>query len=40
LKESSAVLDTILAAVERRLDREVTAVDLRFVGSSGYGEPR
>ena len=40
LKEGNAVLDTILAAVEGRLDREVMAVDLRFVGATGYGEPR
>jgi very-short-patch-repair endonuclease len=40
LKESSAVLDTILAAMEGRLDREVVASDLRFVGAAGYGEPR
>jgi very-short-patch-repair endonuclease len=40
LKESSAVLDTILAAIEGRLDRTVSAVDLRFVGAAGYGESR
>jgi len=40
LKEHSAVLDTILAAIEGRLDREVTAFDLRFVGATGYGAPR
>jgi very-short-patch-repair endonuclease len=38
LKECDAVLDTILAAVEGRLDRKVLAVDLRFIGAAGYGE--
>jgi very-short-patch-repair endonuclease len=40
LKERSAVLDTNLAAAEGRLDRDVLAADLRFVGAAGYGEPR
>ena len=40
LKERSAVLDTILAAVDGRLDRNVRAADLQFIGAAGYGEPR
>jgi very-short-patch-repair endonuclease len=38
LKDCDAVLDTILAAVEGRLDGNVSAVDLRFIGTAGYGE--
>ncbi|KAA3451947.1 hypothetical protein C7I87_04775 [Mesorhizobium sp. SARCC-RB16n] len=38
LKERDAVLETILAAIERRLDRHVETNDLRFLAAEGYGE--
>ena len=38
LKDGNAVLETILAAVEGRLDRNVSAVDLRFISAAGNGE--
>jgi very-short-patch-repair endonuclease len=37
LKECEQVLETILAAIEGRLDRVVSAFDLRFVAAAGYG---
>lgn len=37
LKEREAVLETILAAVEGRLDRWIEAPDLRFKAAAGYG---
>ncbi len=40
LKEGDAMLETILAAVEGRLDRNISAADLRFIGAAGYGEAR
>ncbi len=38
LRERGSVLDTLLAALEGRLDRHVEAADLRFVAAAGYGE--
>ncbi|MEO5325694.1 DUF559 domain-containing protein [Mesorhizobium sp. CC13] len=43
LKEREPVVETILAALEGRLDPEIIATDLRFVaaaGYAGYGEKR
>jgi very-short-patch-repair endonuclease len=37
LKECEQVLETILAAIEGRLEREVSAFDLRFVSAADYG---
>ncbi|MET3592185.1 very-short-patch-repair endonuclease [Mesorhizobium shonense] len=38
LKEREAVLETILAAVEQRLERHIDTHDLRFFAAEGYGE--
>ena len=38
LKERDAVLETILAAIEQRLDRHIQTNDLRFIAAKGYGE--
>jgi very-short-patch-repair endonuclease len=38
LKEKDAVFETISAALERRLDCDIAAPDLRFVASRGYRE--
>ncbi|TPL48762.1 DUF559 domain-containing protein [Mesorhizobium sp. B2-4-4] len=38
LKERDAVLETILAAIERRLDRHIETNNLRFIAAKGYGE--
>ncbi|TSE12759.1 DUF559 domain-containing protein [Mesorhizobium intechi] len=38
LKDRNAVLETILAAIEQRLDRHIETNDLRFVAAKGYGE--
>jgi very-short-patch-repair endonuclease len=38
LREREAVLETILAALEFRLDCEIVASDLRFVASQEYRE--
>ena len=38
LKDREAVLDTILAAIEGRLDRNIETHELRFVAADGYGE--
>ncbi len=38
LREKEAVLETILAAVEHRLDCDVAASDLRFIASQEYRE--
>jgi len=40
LKDGNAVLETILAAVEGRLDRNVSTADLRFISAAGNGEVR
>ncbi|PWK63838.1 DUF559 domain-containing protein [Aminobacter sp. AP02] len=40
LKERESVMDTILAALEGRLEKQVDAVDLRFLAAAGYGEQR
>jgi very-short-patch-repair endonuclease len=37
-KDREAVLDTILAAIEGRLDRNIETHELRFVAAHGYGE--
>ncbi|MER8405737.1 endonuclease domain-containing protein [Mesorhizobium sp. M0185] len=38
LKDREAVLETILAAIEGRLERHIETHDLRFVTAKGYGE--
>ncbi|TRC91323.1 DUF559 domain-containing protein [Mesorhizobium sp. WSM4303] len=38
LKDRDAVLETILAALEQRLDRRIETYDVRFVAAEGYGE--
>ncbi|MBZ9678398.1 endonuclease domain-containing protein [Mesorhizobium sp. ES1-1] len=38
LNDRQAVLDTILAAIEGRLDRNIDTHELRFVAADGYGE--
>jgi very-short-patch-repair endonuclease len=38
LKERNEVLETILAAVECRLDRLIETHELRFIAADGYGE--
>ncbi|MGX5803818.1 endonuclease domain-containing protein [Bradyrhizobium sp. Arg314] len=40
LKAQEEVLETILAAVEGRLDRRIETHELRFIAAQGYGEPR
>lgn len=40
LKERESVMDTILAALEGRLPKQVDAVDLRFLAAGRYGELR
>ncbi|MBN9216396.1 MAG: DUF559 domain-containing protein [Mesorhizobium sp.] len=40
LKMREDVLETILAAVEGRLDRHIEAHDLRFFAAESYGETR
>ncbi|RWO43337.1 MAG: endonuclease domain-containing protein [Mesorhizobium sp.] len=39
LKDREEVLETILAAVEGRLDRHIETHELRFFAAKGYGEP-
>ncbi|MER8425849.1 MULTISPECIES: endonuclease domain-containing protein [unclassified Mesorhizobium] len=38
LKEREAVLETVVAAIEGRLERHIETRDLRFVAAKGYGE--
>jgi len=38
LKDREEVLETILAAIEGRLERHIETHDLRFVAAKGYGE--
>ncbi|MER8862478.1 endonuclease domain-containing protein [Mesorhizobium sp. M0751] len=38
LKEREAVLETVVAAIEGRLERHIETHDLRFVAAKGYGE--
>jgi hypothetical protein len=38
LKDREEVLETILAALEGRLERRIETHDLRFVAAKGYGE--
>ncbi|MET2830608.1 endonuclease domain-containing protein [Mesorhizobium shangrilense] len=38
LKDREAVLETILAAIEGRLERHIETHDLRFFAAKGYGE--
>ncbi|RUX02680.1 DUF559 domain-containing protein [Mesorhizobium sp. M00.F.Ca.ET.151.01.1.1] len=38
LKERDAVLETILAAIEQRLDRHIETSELRFIAARSYGE--
>ncbi|WP_419697130.1 endonuclease domain-containing protein [Mesorhizobium muleiense] len=38
LKDREEVLETILAAIEGRLERRIETHDLRFVAAKGYGE--
>ncbi|WP_292170388.1 DUF559 domain-containing protein, partial [Mesorhizobium sp.] len=38
LKDRDAVLDTVLAAIDQRLDRHIETHDLRFISAKGYGE--
>ena len=38
LKERDAVLETILAAIEQRLDRHIETSELRFIAAKSYGE--
>ncbi|MBZ9740266.1 MULTISPECIES: endonuclease domain-containing protein [unclassified Mesorhizobium] len=38
LKDREAVLETILAAIEQRLDRNIDTHELRFIAAEGYGE--
>ncbi|PBC01318.1 DUF559 domain-containing protein [Mesorhizobium sp. WSM3860] len=38
LKKRDEVLETILAAIECRLDRLIETHELRFIAASGYGE--
>ncbi|TJW36990.1 MAG: DUF559 domain-containing protein, partial [Mesorhizobium sp.] len=38
LKEREEVLETILAAIEGRLECRIETHDLRFVAAKGYGE--
>ncbi|MCZ8544607.1 DUF559 domain-containing protein [Mesorhizobium qingshengii] len=39
LKDRDEVLETILAAIEGRLERLIETHELRFVAARGYGEP-
>ena len=38
LKDREAVLGTILAAIEGRLERQIETHELRFMAAEGYGE--
>ncbi|MER9233219.1 DUF559 domain-containing protein [Mesorhizobium sp. M0622] len=38
LKDREEVLETVLAAIEGRLERHIETHDLRFVAAKGYGE--
>ncbi|TPK91435.1 DUF559 domain-containing protein [Mesorhizobium sp. B2-4-12] len=38
LKDREAVLETLLAAIEQRLERNIDTHDLRFIAAEGYGE--
>ncbi|KUM24847.1 hypothetical protein AU467_29155 [Mesorhizobium loti] len=38
LRDRESVLDTILAAMEQRLERTIDAPDLRFIAAEDYGE--
>ncbi|WP_376703467.1 DUF559 domain-containing protein [Mesorhizobium sp. ISC25] len=38
LKEREAVLETVVAAIEGRLERHIETHDLRFIAAKGYGE--
>jgi hypothetical protein len=38
LKDREAVLETLLAAIEGRLDRHIETHELRFIGARGYGK--
>ncbi|RWM30905.1 endonuclease domain-containing protein [Mesorhizobium sp.] len=38
LKDREAVLETILAAIEQRLQRHIDTHDLRFIAAEDYGE--